>query len=91
MRTEPDTPVLVSLDVAALLAELARTAALRGGAADAGVERLVQALQAELQSLTAQQVIVLNAAAVVAGARDLTPALQARLQAIAAQQVRLDE
>ncbi len=91
LRTQPATPVLVSLDVAALLADMARAAALQGGSADAGAERLVQVLQAELQHLTARRVIVLNAAAVVAGAEDLTPVLWARLQAAGERQDRLDD
>ena len=74
-----DVPRMVSLDVAALLAAMARAVPPGNGHAEERAGRLVEALQEELKVLSANETVVLNAAAVVAGVEDLTPVLKARL------------
>lgn len=78
---QADTPRFVSLDVAALLAAMARAAPPGSGYEEERAAQLVEALQVELKTLSANEIVVLNAAAVVAGVEDLTPALEERLLA----------
>lgn len=79
MAATPEAPRMVSLDVAGLLAAMARSAAPGQGMEEEHATWLVHALQVELQALSQDEIVVLNAAAVVAGVEDLTPRLQARL------------
>lgn len=78
-RARVDTPQFVSLDVAALLAAMARAAPPGSEYEEERATQLVEALQIELKTLSANEIVILNAAAVVAGVEDLTPVLKERL------------